>query len=129
MLVMTSPDDDFRSFENLVHARDWEAIESWRSRVRPEHVAPLVALYDRVGTWDERCAVLQLLQDSLHPDTRRCMHHFLSAPNGEDENFELTKAIAVCHLDRDLGRFVTYLGDRAKLAADVAAWRLKTVDQ
>lgn len=122
-------EDDLRSFENLVRARDWEAIEGWRGRVRVEHIASLVALYDRVQTWDERCAVLQLIQDKLHPESRRCMHHFLAAPNGDDENFELTKAIAVCHLERDFARFVTYLDDRKKLAADVAAWRQRPLAQ
>ena len=120
---MTSADPDLRSFENLVRACDWDEIESWRSRVRPEHVHALVALYDCVQTWDERCAVLQLLQDTRHPEVRRRMHHFLRAPaDASGDNFELTKATAICHLENDFGRFMTYHADRTKLAADIAAW-------
>jgi hypothetical protein len=123
---MTTADALLRSLENLVHACDWDEIESWRPRIRVEHVAPLVALYDSVQSWGERCAVLQLLQDTRHLEVSRRMHHFLSAPpEPKGDNFELTKATAICHLENDFARFTTYYGNRRKLAEDIAAWRAK----
>lgn len=118
--------NELASFEAMVRALDWEAIEGSRNRVKVEHVESLVALYDRSQTWDERCAVLQLLQDKKHPALLRVMHHFLvGAPEGTDDNYPLTKAVALCQLEGDFTRFMTYYEDRKKLAAEVAAWRAK----
>ena len=76
--------------------------EFWRPRVEVAHIPSLTALYDRVQSWDERCAVLQLLQDKLHPEVTRRMHHFLLAPeDANGDNYELTKGTALCHLQED----------------------------
>ena len=123
---MTQFERDLQSFENMVLDRNFEEIEAWRHRVTTEYIPHFTALYDRVQSWDERCAVLQLLQDELHPEVTKRMHHFLGAP--EDQNgdlYELTKAIALCHLEQDFSLFMTYYEDRNKLAEQVALWRAK----
>lgn len=121
---MTPFERDLGSFENLVLACDFQEIEFWRPRVKVDHVAALTALYDRSQSWDERCAVLQLLQDTLHPEVTRRMHHFLAAPeDASGDNYELTKATALCHLQEDFSLFMTYYADRRQLADDVAIWR------
>ncbi len=123
---MASHEEIMESFEAMVRALDWEAIETWRQHVTLAHVESLVALYARMQTWEERCAVLQLLQDKPHPEVTSVMHHFLvGAPKGDDENFELTKATALCHLTGNFELFPIYYDDREKLAADIAAWRAK----
>ena len=117
---------DISKFQILIKNQDFGGIEFARDEVRddPELVAALVDEYWRIGTWKERSLMIQLIQDHREPVLREMMEDFLQAPIPDDawaDHMELTKAIALCHLedDSDGSLFRIYLDDRTRLHTDI----------
>jgi hypothetical protein len=105
-------------FIQLVTRGDPGEIESARDVVTREDVAPLAEVYWTLETWDQKAALIELVQDYIDPRSREIMLDFLKAPPDKagDDYFEAVKAIALCHLDRDFKAFTRYYGDRRLLA-------------
>jgi ribosomal protein L35AE/L33A len=95
-------------------------IEAARDDVSRTDLGALAAAYQALPTWEQKCHLVNLVQDTLDPRTREIMRDVLHAPDDADGDYvQLTKAIAVCHLERDLSRFMTYYEDRQLLAQTV----------
>ncbi len=105
-------------FIRLIQRDDPYEIESARDDVTKNDVGPLVEAYWTLTTWDEKAGLIQLIQDYLDPRTHDVMLDFLKAPpDANGDYFEVTKAIALCHLDGDFAAFDRYYKDRDLLAA------------
>ena len=104
----------------VVKRGDPEQIEAARDDVTRTDLGALAAAYQALETWAQKCHLINLVQDTLDPRTREIMRDVLRAPDdGDGDYVELTKAIAVCHLEGDLARFMTYYEDRQLLAQTV----------
>ena len=104
----------------IVQQDDPTQIEAARDDVTRTDLGALAAAYTSLKTWEQKCNLVNLIQDTLDPRTREIMRDVLHAP--DDTNGDcvaLTKAIALCHLERDLSRFMTYYEDRQLLAQTV----------
>lgn len=92
----------------LVKTLDWEAIESARDRVSANEVASLASYYTSLKSWDEKAAVICLVQDTLDPILLPMMKDFLAAPPGDDDIIWMGKLTALLHLDGSFDRFKEY---------------------
>ena len=107
-----------RYFISLIQRDDPYEIESARDEVTENDVAPLVEAYWGLTTWEEKAGLIQLIQDYIDPHAHDVMLDFLKAPpDPNGDYFEVTKAIALCHLDGDFAAFTRYYKDRDLLAA------------
>jgi len=101
----------------VVKQGDPAQIEAARDDVTRTDLGALAAAYRSLPTWAQKCHMVNLVQDTLDPRTREMMRDVLHAPDDAGGDYvALTKAIAVCHLERDLSRFMTYYEDRQLLA-------------
>lgn len=108
------------TFFALVKEQDGEALEAARDLVRPEHFAPLVEHYWQQSDWYGKAAVIGLVQDTLSPITLPIMRDFLHAPaDTRGDWLDITKVIALCHLEGNLGLFDQYYGHPALIAERV----------
>ena len=104
----------------VVKRGDPVQIEAARDDVTRTDLGALAAAYKSLPTWEQKCNLVNLVQDTLDPRTREIMRDVLHAPDDADgDDVALTKAIAVCHLEGDLARFMTYYEDRQLLAQTV----------
>jgi ankyrin repeat protein len=111
-----------RRFTRVIEADNPEVIEVARSWVEPWDVAPLIARYWHQERWAQKRALVELLQDQVHPDLHLLMLDFLRAPTTPgDERTQLAQAVALGFVDERYDRFMTYYNDRRRLARDVAA--------
>lgn len=102
------------NFLGLVHKADGEGVESARDNVTPQDLKALADNYWNLTTWEQRACMINLMQDYMIPETRPAMLHFLQAPDDGEYGFlRVTKAIALCILDRDFNRFEVYYNDSA----------------
>lgn len=107
-------------FLRLIRRDNAEEIESARDEIIPEDIGPLAKVYWTLETWSEKAGLIQIVQDTIDPRTRGIMLDFLKAPPDTSGDYvEITKAIALCHLDRDFAAFDRYYRDRQLLAATV----------
>ena len=107
-------------------ARSEVALEGARDLVRVEDVPVLAAAWPTLDTWPQRRALVLLLQDHLSAASRPLMRQFLlhlPASFNNSEAYQLARAIAVCHLESDLGRFTHYFSDDATLEKAVGRVR------
>ena len=104
---------------DIVLEEDWDAIEGCRNQVDERALAVLMREYWSLGSWMQKVALVNLVQDQVHPDLRAIMLDVLNAP-GDDDITELTRAIALGFVDEKYDRFMHYYENRAALAADVA---------
>jgi ankyrin repeat protein len=111
-----------RQFTRVIEADNLQVIEVARSWVQPWNVSMLIALYWEREAWPPKRALVEVLQDQIHPDLPKMMLDFLRAPVAPgDERTELAQAIALGFIDERYDRFMTYYHDRQLLARDVAA--------
>jgi uncharacterized protein CbrC (UPF0167 family)/uncharacterized membrane protein YhdT len=104
-------------FLDLVINCDDEGIEFARDEVSSEDLGILAAAYWELETWDQKGLLIHLVMDHVDPRTRDVMYDFLQAPDDESGDFvEVTKAIALSHLEKDRERFSVYYEDRELLA-------------
>ncbi len=114
-------------FLHLALTHDAEQIEQVRGSVQETDLAALADAYWSLQQWGQKAALLQLVQNHIHPDTRPIMLDILQAPDDElAGRFETTKAIALCHLEGDLGLFTGYQDNPGLL--DEALRRHKPVE-
>jgi hypothetical protein len=101
----------------IIQRADFEAIEGARDQITKADLGALVEIYPKLTNWGQKTAWINLVQDHLDARLRPMMMDFLQTPDESlAETIELTKAIAVCHLEGDLDRFIVYLDDRRLLA-------------
>ncbi|MFZ5445610.1 MAG: hypothetical protein ACOZQL_36800 [Myxococcota bacterium] len=113
----------------VVQARDdadtFDAIEAARETLTHDEAAALVRASERLTSWPARAALVRLVQDHLLDDARPLMRHFLlhAPPDAPDsELMHLSRAIALCHLERDLDRLEALLDDPAAIEAGRRRW-------
>ncbi len=100
-------------FIRIVKEGDFNEVESARDNVKKENLAALELLYWILETWEQKIALINLIQDYIDPITHRIMLDILKAPEDEKGDYiELTKAIALCHLDKDFSKFDAYYKNR-----------------
>jgi hypothetical protein len=96
----------------LVHRTDFQEIEFARDQVHFADLSALAAAYPALESWDQKAALINLIQDHLDPRFRPLMLDFLAAPDTRgDDVIPLTKAIALCHLDENFDDFMRYYND------------------
>lgn len=109
----------FDHLKTIITAEDWEEIEGARGPSVSAHVAALIALYDKLDSWPQKLAVIQLLQDQEDTDeAKRVMLDVLRAPDVHDwfqDTVELTKAAALGFLDEEHDNFMAFYNDRTRL--------------
>lgn len=101
----------FPSFEAL------EAIEAARTNVASADVPELVAAYPQLD-WQQRGALILLMQDHQEPSMRPMMVDYLSsAPDGpaDDSTVAEARAVALCYLDGSFDKFDRYIADPAEV--------------
>jgi len=93
----------------IVRRADFEEIEESRDLVEFHHFGELAAAYSSLESWNQKAALINLVQDHLDPRFRPIMLDFLRAPDTRgDDVIPLTKAIALCHLDENFDDFMRY---------------------
>ena len=107
-------------FMPIIEEDDPNSIEEARDFVQTEDIEPLIALYWRLENWQQKRALVDIMQDQYHPDMQKMMLDFLRAPMAEgDEWVELAKAVALSFMDEKYDQFMTYYNDRKLLAHHV----------
>jgi hypothetical protein len=100
----------------IIESNDIEQIESARDSVSEQDLEALAEAYWSLPTWEQKCNLVHLVQDHVDPRTRDIMLDCLKAPDNGEEHVELTKAIALCHLEGNLDNFMAYYHDRRLIA-------------
>jgi hypothetical protein len=103
-------------FITIIESSDFEQVESARDSVSKQDLEALAEAYWSLPTWEQKCSLVHLIQDHLDPRTRDIMLDYLKAPDSSEEHVELTKAIALCHLEGNLDNFMAYYHDRRLIA-------------
>lgn len=98
-------------FLDLVRVNDAQQIEFERDNVTPADLEALTEAYWTLDSWKQKAALIDLVQDHMGPRTRELMLDILQAPNSELEDYIVTKAIALSHLEEDFERFMVYYND------------------
>ncbi len=107
-------------FLPVIESDDFDTIEEAREWVQPEDIEPLITLYWRLDDWQQKRALVDVLQDQYHPDMHKMMLDFLRVPVAPgDEWVELAQAVALGFIDEKYDRFMNYYNDRKLLARDV----------
>ena len=104
----------------LVRRAEFEQIEDARNQVVFSDLGPLTAAYTSLETWDQKAALIHLIQDHHDPRFRPLMLDFLNAPEiRSEDNILLTKAIAICYLDENDDDFMRYYNDTCLIESRV----------
>lgn len=106
---------------DAIRSLDAAALERLRSDVKPADVPALAAFYRTRDRWEERCALVDLVQDRPEPALRPMFEDVLRCPVAGEDWSELAQAAALARLHPEEDRFSTYLRDRAVLRRDVDA--------
>lgn len=117
--LVKSATDDHEPFDEL---------EVARAAVGPEQVSWLVSSYQGLTSWPARAALVWLIQDHLSEASRPLMSHFLlhSPPDTEGwDRMRVTRAIALCHLERDLDLQEALMDDPPAVEAGRKRWAEK----
>jgi len=105
-------------FLTLIRRADFEEIETARDQVTFSDLGPLAAAYWGLETWDQKAALIHLIQDHNDPRFRPIILDILKAPDvPTDDNIILTKAIALCYLDENDNDFSRYYNDTRLIQA------------
>lgn len=116
---------DVDDFSSLIVKQDVVGIEGARDHVTPDVLEDLVWLYWRLGTWLQKCLLVQLLQDWWEPELYApVMLDVLRAPTdwhdlGSRDTVHWAQAVALGFLDERYDRFDHHWNDRAALRAAV----------
>jgi len=118
----------------LVRRADFEEIEAARDKIAFSDLGALAAAYPALETWDQKAALINLVQDHLDPRFRSLMLDFLAAPDTRgdeassgDDVIPLTKAIALCHLDENFDDFMRYYNNRRLIEVRAGEYLQKSV--
>ncbi|MCP4423297.1 MAG: ankyrin repeat domain-containing protein [Chloroflexi bacterium] len=113
-------DERMARFTAVIQSDDFNDIEEARDWVRTEDIGPLITLYWQLDDWQQKRALIDVMQDQFHPDMKKMMLDFLRVPlEPGDEPTELSQAVALGFMDEKYDQFMTYYNDRARLARDV----------
>ena len=100
---------DIERFIRLVITKNIERIEYERDHVCREHLKPMVDLYWTLEDWEQKAAIVDLLQDTIDNLSRPIMLDFLNAPCDEVGDYlQKCKIIALCHLEENFSSFTRY---------------------
>jgi hypothetical protein len=100
----------------LVEECDFEAIEQERDHVAPDHLDALVAAYVELTSWEQKAALVQLVQDCPDPRLRPMMLDVLcGAPDDIRGPLHWSKAVALSFLDGEPRHFQRYYRDNRLL--------------
>jgi len=100
-------------FIDLVITKNIERIEYERDNVGSEHMEQLVQLYWTLEDWEQKGAIVDLVQDTINSLTRPIMLDFLNAPGDQVGDYlQLCKIIALCHLEENFQHFDRYYKNR-----------------
>jgi hypothetical protein len=106
-------ENDLERFKCMVLDKKLERIEFERDNVCREHFEPLVQFYWTLHDWEQKAAIIDLLQDKIDTITRQIMLDFLNAPPDKVGDYLQTcKIIALCHLEGNLNNFTKYYKNR-----------------
>lgn len=101
----------------LVKSGDGQKIELARDNVKRGDLAALAKAYWTLETWDQKDSLVQLIQDHIDPRTRTLMLDILKAPEDRiSGEIDLTRAIALCHLDKNFANFTLYADSSERIA-------------
>jgi hypothetical protein len=104
---------DIERFTRLVVTNNIERIEYERDKVGSEHLKSLVELYWTLEDWEQKGAIVDLVQDTFNSLTRPIMLNFLNAPPDQVGDYLQTcKIIALCHLEGNFNNFSNYYKNR-----------------
>ena len=96
-----------------IEKRDFAGIEAERDYVTPAHIEELVAQYAQLKNWDQKAALIQLVQDLQDAQLRPIMLDFLHAPRDEHGDMrKFSKAIAVSFLEGETKNVSQYLANQ-----------------
>ena len=110
------------TYLQMIREDDFEQIESARSNIQPNEVEHLIVLYWTLEKWEEKRALIELVQDQYSDEMPKMMLDFLQAPMVlNDDPVELAKAVALGFIDEKYDRFMTYYNDRPLLHRTVRA--------
>ena len=113
-------DERIQRFLPIIEGDVANDIEAARDLVQPADIEPLIALYWRLDNWQQKRALVDIMQDQYHPDMHKMMLDFLRVPVAPgDEWVELAQAVALGFIDEKYDRFMNYYNDRKLLARDV----------
>lgn len=106
----------------IIRANDPVQVERARSWVTKREVPYLMKSYWQLPDWEQKCSIVELLQDQTHPELPKLMLDFLRVPvSAGDERTQLAQAVALGFIDERYDRFMNYYNDRERLAQDVRA--------
>lgn len=85
--------------------RNHQLVELMRSAITVDDHDECAKFYWTLDTWEQKAAVIDLVQDKISPTLAPIMRDFLRAPLGSDDTIWLGKAIAILHLRGSLSGF------------------------
>jgi ankyrin repeat protein len=103
----------------LIKSVDVDGISFARNEVRPEDVPHLCAWYWTLHRWEQKLAIVNLLQDQYHPSMEKVCLDALRAPGDGADWVALPKIISLGVVSEDHDNFALYYSDRAALRAAV----------
>ena len=106
-------------FYKLIAEDDYEGIEAARDIVEAHHLPSLIEHYNSLKSWDQKRAVIDLVQDQDDDSLRPIMLDYLRAPFGRYEAMDLAKATALGFIDEAYDRPAVYYNNRMLLERDV----------
>jgi len=116
---------EIERFSRIIREQDVDKIETERERVGPEHLPELIALYQSLDNWDDKAALIDLIQDVDDPRIRPLMLDFLHAPGGRVDIYGVwdywlcLKAVALSFLAGDCKLFDRYQEKPELIEADI----------
>ena len=106
---------------SIIQCDDFDQIESARDWVEQAQVDKLVEHYWELKSWDQKCALIEIIQDQYSQNIQDIMLDYLRAPYGlEEDRIELGKAVALGFIDEKYDTFMIYYQDRERLKKDVS---------
>ena len=104
--------EEIEYYLQLVHEQDWEEIEGARDEMTEELAFLLEREYWKLSSWEERAAMVALVQDMQDPGFKlgAMMEDILKIPDIGGDDGAVSIAIAVYYLKRDYKLFDKILG-------------------
>ena len=102
---------ELRRILAAIRRGDMEAAESYRDRVCQRDLQRLIDIYGKLERWEQRIALVFVVQDIDDPRLDPVMRDALRVPDTDGDAALFVRAIALCHLQRDQTLFARYVND------------------
>jgi len=109
----------------LVKSHDSGALSDARDLVEKGDVRAFVEEYAKLTDWDDKEALVFLIQDQNDPALTPVMQDFLFHPDCDYEPCSWSRAVALSQLDGNAENFSKYFDDPAAAKKKVAEWQAK----